>query len=117
MKSQKVILLLIILLFSSNSSKKILMLAEDDSLIIQTSFEDDDFSMFTPRGDDDTSVLVIKDNGGKTGDKYHAITERSESWNSAQYDLEKTCEPEGEYLVSAALRTEWYCNICLAIYR
>ena len=106
--------LLIVLLFSTNFSKKTPMLAEDDSIIISTSFEDDDFSMFTPRGDDDTSVLVIKDKG-KTGDKCLAVTERSESWNGAQYDLEKNCEPGGQYLVSAALRTEWYCNICLSM--
>ena len=106
--------LLIVLLFSTNFSKKTPMLVEDDSIIISTSFEDDDFSMFTPRGDDDTSVLVIKDKG-KTGDKCLAVTERSESWNGAQYDLEKNCEPGGQYLVSAALRTEWYCNICLSM--
>ena len=112
MKKQTI--LLIVLLFSSHFSKKTSMFAEDDSIIISTSFEDDDFSMFTPRGDDDTSVLVIKDKG-KTGDKCLAVTERSESWNGAQYDLEKTCEPGGQYLVSAALRTEWYCNICLSM--
>ena len=114
MKSQKTAFLLIALLISSYFSKNLKMFA-DDSKIISTSFEDDDFSMFTPRGDDDTSVLAIKDDGGKTGDKYLAVTERSESWNGAQYDLGKTCEPGGQYLVSVALKAQWYSNICLSM--
>ena len=114
MKTFKTALLLITLLFSSHFCKNLKTFAEDDSIIISTSFEDDDFSMFSPRGDDDTSVLVIKEKG-KTGDKCLAVTERSESWNGAQYDLEKTCTPGDQYLVSAALRTEWYCNICLSM--
>ena len=115
MKNLKNIILLIALLFSSHFSKKLKMFAEDDSIIVKTSFEDDDFSMFTPRGADDPSVLVIMDDGGKTGDKYLAVTERSKSWNGAQYDLGKTCTPGGQYLVSAAIKAQWYSNICLSM--
>ena len=108
-------LLIILVLFVSYLSKKIPIFAEDDSIIESTSFEDEKNEIFTPRGADDTSVLVIKTSGGKTGDNYLSVTERSDSWNGAQYDLGKTCTPGGQYLVSAWLRTQWYSNICLSM--
>jgi endo-1,4-beta-xylanase len=108
--------LLIFMVFTSYFSKKIKIFAEeDDSMIVSTSFEDSKNTVFTPRGDTDTSVLTVKTDGGKTGDNYLAVTERSESWNGAQYDLAKTCTPGGQYLVSAWLKTQWYCNICLSM--
>ena len=108
--------LLIFMVFTSYFSKKIKIFAEeDDSMIVSTSFEDSKNTVFTPRGDTDTSVLIVKTDGGKTGDNYLAVTERSESWNGAQYDLAKTCTPGGQYLVSASLKTQWYCNLCLSM--
>ena len=115
MKNHITTFLFIFFLISSYFCKKIPILAEaeDDSIICQTSFEDGDFSMFSPRGENE--VLVIKTDGGKTGDNYLAVTERTASWNGAQYDLEKTCSPGEQYLVSAFVKTEWYCNICLSL--
>jgi endo-1,4-beta-xylanase len=104
--------LLIFALFSIYSAKRIPIFAEEE-YICKTSFEDDDFSMFSPRGSDE--VLVINTDGGKTGSKYLAVTKRTKSWNGAQYDLEKTCTPGQQYLVSAWVKTQWYCNICLSL--
>ena len=116
MKKSTIAFLLILTLFSSHLSKKLTILAEeDDSIIVKTSFEDGDTSMFTPRGEGDTSVFVVKTDGGKTGDSYLAVTEREKNWNGAQYDLGKKCTPGGQYLVSAWLKTPWYCNICLSM--
>ena len=115
MKKSMTTFLLIFAIFSIYSSKKISIFAEeeDEGIICKTSFEDGDFSMFSPRGSDE--VLKINTDGGKTGDKYLAVTQRTKSWNGAQYNLEKTCTPGGQYLVSAYVKTQWYCNICLSM--
>ena len=82
--------LLCFALLSIYSAKRIPIFAEaeEEEYICKTSFEDGDFSMFSPRGSDEK--LVIKTDGGKTGKNYLAVTERTKSWNGAQYDLEKT---------------------------
>jgi endo-1,4-beta-xylanase len=105
--------LLLSILLSSTLNKKIPIFAEDDDIICETSFEDGDFSMFSPRGTDE--VLEISTAGGKTGDNCLAVTKRAQSWNGAQYNLEKSCEPGGQYLVKAYVKAQWYSNICLSI--
>ena len=113
MKKTLISFLLINFLLSSYFCKKLPILAEDDDIICETSFEDGDFSMFTPRGEDE--VLEISKTGGNTGDNCLAITKRTNSWNGAQFSLEKTCVPGGQYLVKAYVKTQWYCNICLSM--
>ena len=115
MKKIMTTLFLLLAILSVYFCKKLSVFAEeeDEGIICKTSFEDGDFSMFSPRGSDE--VLVISSEGGKTGSKCLAVTQRTKSWNGAQYALEKTCTPGGQYLVSAYVKTQWYCNICLSL--
>lgn len=90
MKKSLISFFLLYVLFSSYLSKKLPILAEDDEICV-TSFEDGDFSMFTRRGE--TEVLEIKKGDGKTGSNCLAITNRTESWNGAQFALDEVLTP------------------------
>ena len=112
MKKSLISFFLLYVVFSSYLSKKLPILAEDDEICV-TSFEDGDFSMFTRRGE--TEVLEIKKGDGKTGSNCLAITNRTESWNGAQFALDDVLTPGGQYLVKAYVKAQWYSNICLSM--
>ena len=87
--------------------------AEGDILV--TGFEDGDVSMFSKRGEDDTSVIGISEEEAYEGEKCMAITERSTGWNGATVNVSTLgCEPGVQYLVSAAVKAQWYNTVSIS---
>ena len=80
-------------------------IVEEAKVIFETDFEDGDVSKFSPRGENDTSV--IKAEKGEDG-TYMSITGRSEGWNGPQIKLDDICEPGVRYAVSLKAKAAWY---------
>ena len=74
----------------------------DLKIVYFSTFEDEDISKFANRGENDTSVLSISTEFAKGGTKCLAASGRSETWNGPAFRLDEICEPDKEYLVSAA---------------
>ncbi len=88
--------------------------AEGDILV--TDFEDGDVSAFSKRGDTDTSVIGISEEGAYSGTKCMAVTERTKNWNGPSLALESVgCKPGVQYLVSAMVKAQWYCECMLSM--
>ena len=88
--------------------------AEGDILV--TDFEDGDVSAFSKRGDTDTSVIGISEEGAYSGTKCMAVTERTKNWNGPSLALESVgCKPGVQYLVSAMVKAQWYCECTLSM--
>ncbi|MCR4759167.1 MAG: endo-1,4-beta-xylanase [Oscillospiraceae bacterium] len=90
--------------------------AEPGKEILVTGFEDKAVSMFSKRGDDDTSVITASDEKPHSGDYCMAIKERSDGWNGPSISLESLgCKPGVRYIASAWVKAQWYndCKISL----
>ena len=86
--------------------------AADSDAVLVTGFENEDVSMFSKRGDDDTSVIEASSEKPHSGDYCMAVTGRSEGWNGPSVSLEALgCEPGVPYVASAWVRAAWY-NSC-----
>ena len=90
-----------------------LCLAEDE-YVINTSFDDESaLSFFAPRGD--SVELVIMTDGGNTGTNYLKVTNRKSSWNGLLIPLDDICIVGREYIVSYAVKTQWWGNVVLSM--
>ena len=88
--------------------------AEGDILV--TDFEDGDVSAFSKRGDTDTSVIGISEEGAYSGTKCMSVTERTKNWNGPSVALEALgCKPGVQYVVSAMVKAQWYCECTLSM--
>ena len=90
--------------------------AAEVETILATGFEDGDVSMFSKRGEDDTSVIGVTDKDVYAGEKCMEVSERSESWNGPSVSLKALgCQPGVQYLCSAMVKAEWYNTVCLSM--
>jgi endo-1,4-beta-xylanase len=88
------------------------VIVEEAKVIYETDFEDGDVSKFSPRGEDDTSVIAAeKDTDGT----YMSITGRSEGWNGPQLKLDDICEPGVRYAVSLKAKAAWYNELKISL--
>lgn len=87
-----------------------------DSDIVVTGFEDKDVSMFSKRGNDDTSVIEACTDDPHSGDVCMSVTERSQGWNGPSISLEAIgCEPGVQYLATAWVKAKWYNSCALSM--
>ena len=89
-------------------------LLEEAKVIYETDFEDGDASKFSPRGEDDTSVLTVGEDED-AGSKVLNITGRTQGWNGPQLRLDEICEPSVRYTVSVKAKAAWYNSVKVSL--
>ncbi|MCR5540749.1 MAG: endo-1,4-beta-xylanase [Ruminococcus sp.] len=81
-----------------------------------TDFEDGDCSMFSKRGDSDTSVIkVIEDSKAPSGKKVMAVTGRDQSWNGPSLGVKGVLQPGVKYDISVKVKAQWYNTVCISL--
>ncbi len=90
--------------------------AESASPAFSTDFEDGNVSMFSKRGDSDTSVIkVVEDSAAPSGSKVMSVTGRSKSWNGPSIALEGILEPYVKYDITVKVKAQWYNTVCISM--
>ena len=90
--------------------------AASNDAAFSTDFEDGDASMFSKRGDSDTSVIkVVEDSAAPSGSKVMSVTGRSKSWNGPSIALEGILEPYVKYDITVKVKAQWYNTVCISM--
>ena len=94
-----------------------MVFAEEATILYSNDFEDGDVGKFVPRKNEDDSVTLTAENGPDAykGSGYLSCTERKKSWHGITLPAEGLMEAGEEYMVSAAVKSQWYSDICLSI--
>ena len=88
----------------------------NSSAVFSTDFEDGNSSMFSKRGDSDTSVIkVIEDSNAPSGKKVMSITGRNQSWNGPSLSVKGILEPDVKYDISVKVKAAWYNTVCISL--
>ena len=91
-------------------------LAASSDAAFSTDFEDGDASMFSKRGDSDTSVIkVVEDSAAPSGSKVMSVTGRSKNWNGPSLAVEGILEPYVKYDITVKVKAQWYNTICVSM--
>ena len=90
--------------------------AADEDVVFFTDFEDGDVSMFSKRGDSDTSVIkAIDDDKAPSGSKVMSVSGRDQSWNGPSMGLKGVLEPGVKYDISVKVKAAWYNTVCISL--
>jgi endo-1,4-beta-xylanase len=86
------------------------------NVAFSTDFEDGNASMFSKRGDSDTSVIkVIEDSKAPSGSKVMAVTGRDQSWNGPSLGVKGVLKPGVKYDISVKVKAQWYNTVCISL--
>ena len=97
--------------FAANTGAK-----ANSSAVFSTDFEDGNSSMFSKRGDSDTSVIkVIEDSNAPSGKKVMSVTGRDQSWNGPSLSVKGILEPDVKYDISVKVKAAWYNTVCISL--
>ena len=77
-------------------------------VIYSIDFEDGDVSMFTNRGENDTTEISVSDEASVSGSKALLASGRSNDWNGPAFRLDDKLEPFTEYYISAKVKGRYY---------
>ncbi|SDA13419.1 endo-1,4-beta-xylanase [Ruminococcus sp. YE71] len=90
--------------------------ASSGSGAFSTDFEDGDVSMFSKRGDSDTSVIkAVTDDNAPSGKTVMSVSGRSKSWNGPSFALNGVLEPNVKYDISVKVKAAWYNTVCISL--
>ncbi|WP_295154249.1 endo-1,4-beta-xylanase [uncultured Ruminococcus sp.] len=90
--------------------------SNSDGVVFFTDFEDGNTSMFSKRGDSDTSVIkAIEDSKAPSGKKVMSISGRDQSWNGPSMGLSGVLEPNVKYDISVKVKAQWYNTVCISL--
>jgi len=90
--------------------------ASSNKAVFSTDFEDGDVSMFSKRGDSDTSVIkAIEDSKAPSGSKVMSISGRDQSWNGPSLGVKGILEPGVKYDISVKVKAAWYNTVCISL--
>lgn len=81
-----------------------------NKVVFSTDFEDEDVSMFTNRGENDTTVLSASDEASVSGSTSMLASGRSKDWNGPAFRLDDKLKPYTEYYISAKVKGRYYTN-------
>lgn len=79
-------------------------------VIFSTDFEDGDVSLFSNRGENDTTVISASTEASSSGSTALLASGRSKDWNGPAIRLDTICKPYTEYYVSFKMKGRYYTN-------
>ncbi len=80
----------------------------EGKVVFSLDFEDGDVSMFTNRGENDTTEISVSDEASVSGSKSLLASGRSKDWNGPAFRLDDKLEPFTEYYISAKVKGRYY---------
>ena len=91
--------------------------AAEGDILYSSDFEDGEVGKFTPRMNEGDSVKLNVESGDTAhgGSKYLSCTGREKSWQGITLPAAGLMEPGEEYMVSAAVKSQWYCEVILSM--
>ena len=90
--------------------------ASSGKVVFSTDFEDGNVSMFSKRGDSDTSVIkAATDSNAPSGSKVMSVTGRDKSWNGPSLGVKGILEPDVKYDISVKVKAAWYNTVCVSL--
>ncbi len=101
---------------NSTSARVVSSTSSSTGVAFSTDFEDGDASMFSKRGDSDTSVIkVIEDSNAPSGSKVMSVSGRSKNWNGPSLAVKGVLEPGVKYDISVKVKAAWYNTVCVSL--
>ena len=91
--------------------------AAESTVIYETDFEDGQIGKFVPRKNEDQAVTLTALSGSDAhgGSGYLECSNRKASWNGISLPAAGLMTPGEEYMVSAYVKTAWYCEVALSM--
>ncbi len=101
-------------LVNTNSGK---VTAAEGTVLYSNDFEDGEVGKFNPRMNEGDSVKLTVTTGDAAhgGSSFLSCTGREKSWQGISLPAEGLMEPGEEYMVSAAVKAQWYCEVVMSM--
>ena len=99
---------------ADNGSK---VIAAEGTVLYTNDFEDGEAGKFVARMNEDDKVVVAveSEDAAHGGSKYLSCTGREQSWHGISLPAAGLMEPGEEYMVNAAVKAKWYCEVVLSM--
>ena len=102
--------------YASSPEIKVTAAAASGNAGFSTNFEDGNVSMFSKRGDSDTSVIkAVTDSNAPSGSTVMSVSGRAQSWTGPSLSVNGILRPGEKYDISVKVKAAWYNTVCISL--